>query len=101
MSNSVKGSTNLPWFKPRGTETIINKHIQLYPLYITTGSPKSFSGCALYFYKQAMTLSLHRLKGLASNHGYWKTKGSIGLNGHSDKSSDSSTLLPFLLCAEA
>lgn len=36
------------------------------------------------------------LKGPASNHGYWQTKGSIGLNGHSYKSTDSPTCLLFL-----
>lgn len=46
--------------------------------------------------KQVTTLSFHTLEGPASNHGYWQTKGSIGRNGHSDKSSDSSTHLPFL-----
>lgn len=48
--------------------------------------------------EQVMALSLNTLEGLASNHSYWQSKGSIG---HSDKSSDSSTHLPFLPCAAA
>lgn len=39
------------------------------------------------------------LKGQACNHGYWQSRGSIELNGQSDKSSDSSAHLPFLRCA--
>lgn len=48
-----------------------------------------------------MALSVQVLEGLASNHSYWQTKGSVGLNGHSDKSCNSSTHLPFLPCAAA
>lgn len=39
---------------------------------------------------------LHMLEGAGSNHGYWQTKGSIWLNGHSDTASDFSNHLPFL-----
>lgn len=51
--------------------------------------------CILEFQFEATTLSFHMLEGPDSNHGYWQTKGSIGLHGLSDKSSDSSTHLPF------
>lgn len=52
-------------------------------------------------FEQVTALSFHMLEGPASNHGYWQAKGSIGLNSHPDKTSDSSTLLPFLPCAVA
>lgn len=51
--------------------------------------------------EQVTTLSFHKLEGISSNHRYWQSKGSIVLNGHSDKSFDSSTHLPFLPRAAA
>ncbi len=41
--------------------------------------------------EEVTTLSYLMLEGPVCNHCYWQTKGSIGLDGHSDKSSDSST----------
>lgn len=46
-------------------------------------------------FEEVTSLSYLMLEDPVSNHGYWQTKGSIGLNSHSDKSSDSSAHLPF------
>lgn len=76
--------------------------------YITRGSQKKSFECALLCsFLLLMPLVLDReseevtallyfmLEGPVSNHNYWQTKGSIGLDGHFDKSSDFFLLISF------